>query len=144
MQRIHEALNNRGLSLFLDDEQLDGDIDIRMAAGIDQSVVVLVYVTRNYMHKVNQDGRFDNCKKEFQYATGRKIPEMIIPVIMEPDMTNQRLWEGPLGTKLNSHMFVDMSNVWTAGGDPNERFDAKIEILLGRIRTRTDRIILNA
>ena len=141
VKRIHEALTapSCGLKLFLDEHQFRSNIDDHMSAGIDQSVVVLVYVTQKYMDKVKQTLHFDNCKKEFQYATRQKAPEMIIPVVMDRGMCSQQAWKGPLGLNLSHHFFIDMSEVWAGAtsSEGNRHFSTKIAELHALIRDKT-------
>jgi len=47
---------------------MQGNIEDSMAAGIDRTQAVLVFVTRNYVNKVGGTNEADNCKKEFNYA----------------------------------------------------------------------------
>ena len=62
---------------------MEGNIVKQMCAGIDKSVVCVVFITRNYVRKVASDSRsdnlqlsdlqlsdlqLDNCKREFQYT----------------------------------------------------------------------------
>jgi hypothetical protein len=53
------------------EEQMQGDINSKMTQGIDDSAVIVVFVTNQYIKKVAGDGAAgadDNCKMEFDYA----------------------------------------------------------------------------
>ena len=53
-----------GLSCWLDEEQMQGDINQQMTKGIDSVVVVVVFITRRYVTKVAGEGAAgddDNC-----------------------------------------------------------------------------------
>lgn len=51
---------------------MEGNIVATMGQGIDDSVTVVVLITRNYVQKVASDDMADNCKKEFLYSDRRK------------------------------------------------------------------------
>ena len=51
---IGRALRNRGLRVWLDEDQMTGDIDARMVEGISRSHVMAVFVTENYQYKVSK------------------------------------------------------------------------------------------
>ena len=89
--RVNDLLTDAGYTTWCDSEQMIGDIADRMVEGIDNTRVVLVFITRRYMEKVaSSTGVQDNCKKEFKYATQRLTDAKMIPVIMEPGMKDGR------------------------------------------------------
>lgn len=49
---INTALKERGLVTWFDEEQMAGDINDKMAGGIDNASCVAVFVSSNYMDKV--------------------------------------------------------------------------------------------
>ena len=55
VKRIAEELERRGFTVWLDEQQMIGSVVDRMAQGIDSCEVCVVFVTANYMRKVNQD-----------------------------------------------------------------------------------------
>ena len=82
---------------------MTGDIVAQMTQGIDDSSVVIVCVTQEYIEKVSgkgPKGAGDNCKIEFDYTMRRKGPEMVVPVVMEPICLNPREWEGAVGAQV--------------------------------------------
>jgi len=85
---------------------MTGPIDNMMAEGIDNSDIILVFVTKVYMEKVARKVQ-DNCQAEFTYAKnqGKKM----IPIVMESGMRDSKKWAGPLGLRLGGHLYVDMS-----------------------------------
>ena len=100
-----------------------------MVEGIENSDVIVVFITETYRDKVNQiDGR-DNCLFEFKHAFEQKGPEVMIPVVMEPGMRNAREWKGLLGAALSSHLYVDFSSAFT----DDAIFDAKVNELVSSI-----------
>ena len=103
--RIAQQLRERGLRVWLDEDQMRLDIVQRMTEGIDQSQAVVIFVTRAYIDKVAGE-EVDNCKREFTYAVRRKGTKKILSVVMEEGVKDQRTWNGPVGADLGSHFFV--------------------------------------
>jgi len=113
VKRIKLALDKAGYRPWFDEEEMAGDINKKMADGVDASKAVVVFVTREYVRKVAGDGpngSDDNCKYEFDYALMRKGVERLITVVMEPSARNPREWRGPVGGKLGTRLFVDLSD----------------------------------
>jgi len=97
------GLKKRLIKCWLDEIQMTGDIVAQMTQGIDDSSVVIVCVTQDYIKKVSgkgPKGANDNCKIEFDYTMRRKGPEMVVPVVMEPICLNPREWEGAVGAQV--------------------------------------------
>ena len=58
MKRINDAIKTRGVIPWFDEERLIGEIRHDMIEGIENSDVIVVFVTETYRDKVNQpDGR---------------------------------------------------------------------------------------
>ena len=97
------GLKKRLIKCWLDENQMTGDIVAQMTAGIDDSSVVIVCVTYQYITKVSgkgPNGASDNCKIEFDYTMRRKGPAMVVTVVMEPCCLNPREWEGAVGAQV--------------------------------------------
>ncbi len=107
---MKEALEQRGLRVWFDESNLRRE-DIRnsMAAGIDTSKKVIIFVTLKYIKKVagEMNGSNDNCKHEFEYAYNRKCAENMIPVVMEEACLRQDTWAGQLGMVLGSQFYFN-------------------------------------
>ena len=86
-----------------------GNIDEKIAQGIEQNQGVIVFITRNYHNKVNSTNDKDNCKKEFMYASRVKGKSRMIPIVMGESMRSTSKWSGLVGYHLGGEMFVDMS-----------------------------------
>ena len=106
---INEELKTRGYKTWFDEEKMAGNIDVKMAQGIDQTKGVIIFITRKYYEKVNGENAGDNCKKEFQYASKVKTPARMVPVVMEKSMRDLAPWLGLVGINLGGEMYVDMS-----------------------------------
>jgi hypothetical protein len=108
---INEALKLLGFVTWFDSDKMTGDVEDKMVSGIDNTSVILVFVTQRYMNKVNGSDANDNCRKEFKYATKKKSSTKMIPVVMEPRMKdNKGNWTGLVMMELGSILYVDFSN----------------------------------
>ena len=106
---INEELKTRGYKTWFDEEKMAGNIDEKMAQGIDQTKGVIIFITRRYYEKVNGENAGDNCKKEFHYASKVKTRAKMVPVVMEKSMRDSDSWSGLVGINLRGEMYVDMS-----------------------------------
>jgi len=64
--KIFRNLEALGMSLWFDEDYMDGDIDEAMCRGIDASDLVCLFITRRYLEKVTGSNANDNCKKRVQ------------------------------------------------------------------------------
>ena len=97
---------------WLDEEQMQGDINAKMTKGVDESRVAVVFITNRYITKAageGEGGADDNCKFEFDYALLRKGVQRMVAVVMEPDARNPKEWLGVVGGKLGTSLYVDLS-----------------------------------
>ena len=93
-----------GLKVWLDRDRLTGNVTEQMCSGIDNSDLVVVFVTQRYESKITGTNDADNCKKEFQYATLKKTSKRMLAVIMEDEMKDQTKWKGILAMELGSKL----------------------------------------
>jgi len=103
---VNKLLKDQGFQTWFDEDKMEGHIDQKMAEGIKNSEVILVFITKVYMEKVNAEGH-DNCKGEFTYAVNRN--KKMIPIVMEPGMKKPGEWDGPLGIRLSGNLYIDLS-----------------------------------
>jgi len=109
--QINGLLVAAGYATWCDSEQMIGDIVDRMVEGIDNTKVVIVFITKRYMEKLMTPAHVqDNCKKEFKYAVRRHTEAKMVPVIMEPGMKDTSKWSGPLAMELGGTLWVDLSD----------------------------------
>ena len=52
MSRIHQGLKAKGLNMWFDSERMQGAIVDQMIQGIDDSAIVVVFLTKKYMNKM--------------------------------------------------------------------------------------------
>ena len=111
VQDINRLLAQHGYTTWFDAERMTGDVIQQMTDGIDNTRVVICFITQDYMHKVNTPLQIvDNAKSEFQYALNHKTPAKMIPVVMEPRMSNSTQWRGKVGLVLSQVLHVNMSS----------------------------------
>ncbi len=122
---------NQCAEVGLIEERMSGDTRQQMVEGIENSDVIIVFITDTYRTKINQMDGCDNCKFEFKHVFEQKGPSLMIPVVMESGMRNARDWTGLLGAALSTHLYIDFSSAFT----DDVVFDAKVNELLSRIHT---------
>jgi len=110
---LANKLINNGYSVWIDSNDLYGNIDSSIMKGINNCKIVLVCLTKRYCDKINtcviNQLSNDNCYKEWNYSLFRQ--KIIIPVLMEPNMINIFLnGQGIIQMYLNSLMFIDFTN----------------------------------
>ena len=110
---LANKLINNGYSVWIDSNDLYGNIDSSIMKGINNCKIVLVCLTKRYCDKINTCAinqlSNDNCYKEWNYSLFRQ--KIIIPVLMEPTMINIFLnGQGIIQMYLNSLMFIDFTN----------------------------------
>lgn len=106
---INKRLKKEGLRTWFDEERLTGNIVQQVTRGIEQSRKVVVFVTRNYMEKLQVEQGIDYCSVEFTTAAKVHGPQNMIAVVLEPEMRDQRTWRGPLQGYLGEAIFLDFS-----------------------------------
>eukprot|EP00732_Lithocolla_globosa_P002322 Lithocolla_globosa_v1_NODE_1492_length_2536_cov_46.306608.p1 type:complete len:791 gc:universal NODE_1492_length_2536_cov_46.306608:57-2429(+) len=105
---VNAQLKDAGICTWFDQDRMEGNIVDQMTNGIENSALVIVFVTQAYMEKVmsNSDG---NCKLEFNHSVRVKTTKRIISVVFEPCMKDTRDWMGALGGRMGDHLYIDMS-----------------------------------
>ena len=88
---------------------------LRMAAGIEQTTGVIVFITKKCHDKVSGETANDNCRWQFDYAVRTRTSLKMVAVLMEQDMCDTQKWKGSIGIDLGGKMFVNMS------GELNEK-----------------------
>lgn len=104
VSKINEALKKKGLKTWFDSERMEGFVLEEMTRGIDNSKVIVVFVTKSYIKKVNGKNPNDSCKIEFNYAYRLKS-EAIISVPMEDAVLPASKWRGPVGAVLGGRVY---------------------------------------
>ena len=109
--QVSEALRRAGVRTWVDTERLDADLNNEMSDGIDHSKLVLVFITRAYIEKVQGYGRRgldEACKAEFEYALRRHGAKRMLAVVMDPECRDTSTWTGAVGFRLGSQIYHDL------------------------------------
>ena len=104
VSKINDALKSKGLKTWFDNDRMNGLILDQMTKGIDQSCVIVAFVTQTYINKVASTDQNDNCKREFTYAANHKS-NTFVGVAMEPSTLNPAKWRGPVGAVLGGKLY---------------------------------------
>ena len=123
VSRINTQLHKLGIKTWFDEDCMQGDIDERMAAGIAQSVVVVVFVTRCYLDKVSGKNKADNCRKEFHLATETQTANCMPVAVMESEARHLKKWSGVFKLHLAKQFSIDMTNDANMEKNVNRLFD---------------------
>ena len=110
---LYYNLKNRGWQIWIDEFELKYNIDAEIANGIDSADIIIVFLTENYLIKINESAKNpkirDNCLKEWTYINFCK--KLIIPVIMEPYLLNYDNWNnGIVSLYIGSTFYIDCSD----------------------------------
>lgn len=129
VSQINRDLKSLGFVTWFDEERLTGDINKQMADGIDHSKMVVVFITKRYLEKVagaGPRGDDDNCRYEFNYACNRKGVASMLAVVMEPECRDTNTWQGTVGGKLGSNLYVDAAGAGAPLSDAVQRIATEL------------------
>ena len=129
MKRINDVLKSHSLDTWFDEDKLNGDLQKQMTEGVENSSVIVVFITEAYQQKVNHGSSRDNCRYEFKHAFNKKGSECMIPVVMEASMRKQCDWIGEFGGALGSSLYIDFSDAF----NDDTIFNQKMNELIARI-----------
>jgi hypothetical protein len=122
--KINQALKNRGLITWFDEDRMEGNVRRQMTDGIENTQCVLVFITNRYRNKVNGTDDRDNCRYEFNHAVEQLGPQNMISVVMEESMLVSRDWKSELGAALSNKLYINMTSddpkTWERGIDDIE------------------------
>ena len=104
VSKVNAALQLKGLITWFDEERMEGFIVDQMTAGIDESHVIVAFLTQTYMQTVGSSRHNDNCKLEFNYVLSRKS-NGIVGVPMDPRTLDPSKWSGPVGAVLGGKLY---------------------------------------
>jgi hypothetical protein len=137
VERVHLGLKKRGLNMWFDSERMTGAIVDQMIKGIDESDLVIVFITKKYADKVASGNPKDNCKKEFDYTSRVKGANKMIPVPMEPCMGNPGAWVGPVQMELGGMLYEASFPT-----DDDVKFEENIDNLFKQIVRETSGVVM--
>jgi len=133
IQKLYEHLLMKGLNICFDESKKENarkSVE-RMATirqRIENTRVLLCFVTDSYRVHVNSQYNTNVYKDEFQDAVEIHGPQFFVPVVMEPSMRNARNWQGSLGAALGTFLYCDFCN------DDDALFEGKCREIEGMIK----------
>eukprot|EP00931_Biecheleriopsis_adriatica_P046099 TRINITY_DN26454_c0_g1_i1.p1 TRINITY_DN26454_c0_g1~~TRINITY_DN26454_c0_g1_i1.p1 ORF type:complete len:847 (-),score=178.16 TRINITY_DN26454_c0_g1_i1:207-2747(-) len=143
---IARTLQGKGIKVFLEDWEAHryASADEAMVDGMRRSGVALMFVTKNYIEKIEEGKIEDDCVAQFNLA--KRAPS-IIPVVMEPELMKTTKWGWNRAfAHLSGKMVVDLSRsdvqglpqlLWTASA---QRTHAALDLLELRVRQEAHRL----
>jgi hypothetical protein len=136
VNKINQALKQRGFITWFDEEQMDDSIRHKMTEGLSQTACVIIFITKIYEEKINLGNQEDNCFFEFDFASCKisGLTNYRIAAVTELEMTSSNSWKvGRLAAELGHHLTVNM----TITMDENlELFEKQIDELAKRINQK--------
>ena len=132
VKRIYQKLTDKGLKIWFDENEMNGDVITCMINGIDQSTVIVACLTQKYIDKVASSNPSDNCFNEFSYATRTKTATNMIVVPMEAKVMCPTQWKGRVQMELGGLLYE--SNF---ASDDETAFNANIDCLYRQIVRKT-------
>lgn len=117
VKQVGEALKNRGLKVWIDDDDVDEfgnkrittHLDDAIAKAIEGTECMLAFITRRYISKVNGDDVTDYCKKELAFGLD-ELKKRVIPVIV--DSMVQLPLKGTIKFKFPDVFYHDMRAIF--------------------------------
>lgn len=105
-------LESRGVRVWVDELQITGALAGDIACGMDESDVVVLFLTSVYIDKVNRGSRHpctrNRCYQEFNYAFSSG--KFVLPVLLEKELkSDPSLSTGYVGMHLADLLYVDGS-----------------------------------
>ena len=121
--KVVDLLRKRGIAVWFDETHMKGNIVDAMCKGIDGADVILVFLTKNYISKVESGEEGDNVRREFMYASNHS--SKMLPIRFEETLPSK--WTGPVGMILGSVLYTEMGTVT----------EKSISSLVGAIQNKT-------
>lgn len=129
---VNNALKALGFITWFDDERMQGSIRRLMTEGVDLTLVMLTFVTKDYMEKVNGEDERDNCRYEFTYGVEVLGPQNFVPIVTEPRMRDNKTWTGEFGAALRTKLYVDFSEDFPNSCVPSELMNQLVAQIMSR------------
>lgn len=135
VQTVSKKLEARGWKCWLDTQDMGADVKSSMAQGIEECMVVLIFLSKAYIKKVVENRNHDNVAFEYRHTMNQKggdDPAMFLPIVMENYVTEKgckfpddpRSWVGRIGAEIGpQRMQVRMQDCF----DEHQGDDAAVE-----------------
>ena len=107
---LKSHLEKLDFNVWIDQENIFNDIDSSMVTGINNSEVILIFISKKYYKKIdNASKRYiytDNCFKECSYSVNSG--KLCIPVIIDTNMLNINNWKpGLMKFYFGNKLYID-------------------------------------
>ena len=98
-----------------------------------------MFVTENYVRKVDSGNVKDYCLREFNYGFDKLGGKRMILVVFDASMTDRKNWGGMIRFLLGEVLFVDLSEIFSSSAS-EQIINQEIDKLFERItRLEEDR-----
>jgi hypothetical protein len=112
--KIYGELKTRyNMKMWFDQDYIQGNILDEIIRGLAQTKCMIVFLTKQYESKVNDDKEGKFCKLEFDHGFGCFGHDRLIPVIMEEEMLNPANWSSKVRAVLGLTKFIDFTGLPT-------------------------------
>lgn len=110
--KLSKLLQSKGWSVWIDENDMIGNIDSSIKKGIDDAEIVIVCLTYKYREKIDIASKDqtlrDNCFKEWNYISCQN--KIILPIIMEPFLLDIKEYQKTITSLLiGNTLFIDAS-----------------------------------
>ncbi len=129
---MSKLLEEMGFMVWLDDEDIAGDVVAQMCAGIEKTCIFIACVSMLYIDKCagkGDLGQGDHCKREFDYAVLELGPEKMLAVVTDKSFLDLKKWHGSVKFSLGSRLFMDL----TAHED-DAAFNVQVQSIAAQLR----------
>jgi len=143
VQTVSKKLEDRGWKCWLDTQDMGADVKSSMAQGIEECMVVLIFLSKAYIKKVVENRNHDNVAFEYRHTMNQKGgddhgPAMFVPIVMETYVTEKgckfpddpRSWVGRIGAEIGpQRMQVRMHDCFDEHPGADAALERKVDEL---------------
>ena len=104
---VGKLLMKAGFRVFLDEDNMTGEIKNTMALAISETDVFLVFLTERYVDRIEDDME-NNCKFEWRSASNHR--KIFYPIVMEEKLLDSSAWGNLVNSKCDSSIKSDFSD----------------------------------
>jgi hypothetical protein len=110
--KIYTELRKKyNMELWFDQDYIQGNILDEIIRGLSHTKCMIVFLTKQYEDKINDEKEGKFCKLEFDRGFGRFGHDRLIPVIMEEEMLNPANWSEKVAAVFGSTKYIDFTNL---------------------------------
>jgi len=129
VKQINEALKSRGLITWIDDENIVNDIDRKIIDGIDHTECMIVFLTENYVRKVDGKNDKDYCQREFNYGFEKLGKDKILVVVLDESLKDRSKCGSTIPFNLGSVLYVDMTETSSSDNSLDSLYQRILKIV---------------